>query len=155
MLMRGTKLTQCVALLGALMGMLAQPAMSQFELMDLPYDDDALEPYISSEVSLLGGMVSGSRSIGQWKESGDIVPTITDLQRRAGIFIPFGESRCKMYDAFCPWGPRPQEYSLCGSVRFAGSPYAGTGWTLPGVSHVHRYTGDTCSLCHKRQTAKS
>eukprot|EP00904_Undaria_pinnatifida_P004740 jgi/Undpi1/14267/HiC_scaffold_9.g03916.m1 len=49
MMMRGTKLSRCATLLGALMAMLAQPALSQFELMDLPYDDDALEPYVSSE----------------------------------------------------------------------------------------------------------
>lgn len=43
----------CVTLLGALVGMLAQSkaAMSQFVLPDLPYDDDALEPHISAEVS--------------------------------------------------------------------------------------------------------
>ena len=43
----------CVTLLCALVGMLAQTkaVVSQFVLPDLPYDDDALEPYISAEVS--------------------------------------------------------------------------------------------------------
>ena len=47
----------CLTLLAALVGMLAQtkPVMSQFVLPDLPYDDDALEPHISSEVSRLVG----------------------------------------------------------------------------------------------------
>lgn len=46
-------LKMSVALMGALVGMLAQSksAMSQFVLPDLPYADDALEPYISAEVS--------------------------------------------------------------------------------------------------------
>lgn len=59
--MRGTKLSRCATLLGALMAMLAQPALSQFELMDLPYDDDALEPYVSSEVR--GLLVGWSREV--------------------------------------------------------------------------------------------
>ncbi|CAM9169145.1 unnamed protein product [Laminaria digitata] len=44
-------LKMSVALMGALVGMLAQSksAMSQFVLPDLPYADDALEPYISAE----------------------------------------------------------------------------------------------------------